>query len=150
MKKVAFILLGVTIIFSACAGNFGKIRKMPSDEAQALTNSLETAWETYEIRFIPDRALLLIPRTGDSRLLVADNWVMVANRMTWKDLIRRNTNAGGDPRAWFPMSGFRKIEGPSGELFGYITHARQDLVSAKVVDNRTMQLFYSITQTSGP
>ena len=137
-------------MLSACTGNYGKIRKLPSNEAQALTNNLESAWENFDVRFIPNRALLLIPRNGASPLQVGDEWVRVANRATWEDLVRRNTSAEGDPRAWFPMSGFRKIEDTSGNILGFITHAQQDLVSARVVDDQTMRLFYSITRSSGP
>lgn len=150
MKKALFIILSLSILMVACAGNFGKIRQMPSDEAQALTNNLESAWESYDIRFIPNHALLLRPREGGNSLLVGNEWVMVANRQTWLDLVRRNTDGSGNSRTWFPMTGFRKIEDPSGNLVGFITHARQDLVSARVEEGQGMRLYYSITQTSGP
>ncbi len=150
MKKLACLILFSLILLSGCAGNYGKIRNLPPSEAQSLTNNFEALWDNYDIRFIPDRALLLIPKDSFDRLRVSDAWVMVANRLTWQDLIRRNITGDGNPLTWFPMTGFRKIEDPSGNLLGFITHARQDLVSVRPETDQTMRLFYSITQISGP
>ena len=151
MKKTGLRLLFIAAFMSACAaGNYGKIRSLPADEAQALTGNLESAWETYGIRFIPTKALLLTPKAGAQKLLVGREWVEVANRATWDDMVRQNTTAGGDIRSWFPMSAFRKIEDPGGNLYGYITHANRDLVSARVVDAQTMRLFYQRAPYGGP
>ena len=150
MKKPALLFLSLAVLLTSCAGNYGTIRKLPASEAQSLTDNLEALWDNYDIRFIPDHALLLIPKDRVDKLLVGDIWVMVANRLTWQDLVRHNTTGDGHPQTWFPMTGFRKIEDPSGNLLGFITHARQDLVSVRTEDNQAMRLFYSIAQISGP
>lgn len=149
-KPMLLFTVGAVFIAACAAGNYGKIKKLPPDEAQTLTSNLESAWETYDIRVVPNRAVLLTPKAGDNTLAVGSEWTTVANRATWEEMIRQNTTPRGDIRTWFPSSGFRKIEDPSGNFYGIIAHANRDLVSARVLDAQTMRLFYTPARTSGP
>lgn len=128
---------------SGCLGaSNGKLRNLSELEQTRLMQNFGDAWDGYTVRFIPGRALLLDSKMDNHTLLVGSEWIEVANRETWLNLIEMNTRGGAQLDLWYPTDGFKEIIGPDGHIYGYLAQVKIDLISIKVVDERTMQLFY--------
>ena len=149
MKRWLIAGLALGLIFSGCSATSGKFRKLSDEQEQHIVQHLDQAWDIYIIRFIPERALLLDRKDDRLTILVDRDWIEVANRETWLDLLRRNVGLDGRLFTLFPMTGFKEIQGSEGQSFGFLTHATIDLVSLQVVDERTLRLNYIKGRTSG-
>ena len=142
-KFFAIFLFCILASASGCSGTSnGKLRNLSDLEQNQFMQNFINAWDGYIVRFIPGRALLLDRKTDNRTLLVGSEWIEVANRETWLTLIKMNTRGGTQLELWYPSDGFKEIVGPDGHAHGYLALVNVDLVSIKVVDERTLQLFY--------
>ena len=146
-----WLIVGMTLglILSGCAATSGKFRALSDEQEQHIVQNLGKAWEVYVIRIIPERALLLDRKDDRLTILVDRDWIEVANRETWLQLLQRDVGLDGRLHALLPMTGFKEIQGAEGQSFGFLTHATIDLVSLTVVDERTLRLYYVKGRTSG-
>ena len=149
MKRWLIAGLALVLLFHGCAATSGRFRKLSDEQEQHIVQNLDKAWDIYIIRYIPGRALLLDRKDDRLTILVDREWIEVANRETWLDLLRRNVGLDGRLFTPLPMTRFKEIQNPQGQSFGFLTHATIDLVSLQVVDERTLRLHYLKGRTSG-
>ena len=135
-----------------CSGTYGKLKNQTANDSKATQQELIDNWSDYDIWF-KSAVIVFDPKNDDKKILVSSNWGTVKEQEMWTAIVKANTTSDGniDP-VWanYSMTGVREIWGPENQLYGYIIHQMQDLVSAKVVDENTMRLYYHRARFGGP
>jgi hypothetical protein len=70
----------------------------------------------------------------------------------WIEILRENTQASDSALSvWLgATSGFLKVIGPDEQLFGFLVHDPNDLVTLRILDRNTMRIYYSPQRTDAP
>ena len=101
-------------------------------------------WSDYTIWY-QSAVIVFDPNDDDKILLVGNGWGTVKDQEMWSEIVKTSTTSDGDvdPRwADYAMTGIRENWSPDNQFYGYIMHQTQDGVSAKVMDAKTMRIFY--------
>lgn len=124
------VLTGVNLV--ACAG--GSRGKLPTVVSPTEAELMQT-WRDYAVYY---RGMALVYKLKDANQIVLDNtWVEVATEEAMaKSKINSNT--------WV-----KKILGQGDVLFGYLVQRDRDLANVKIIDARTVELYYHYVRTSG-
>jgi hypothetical protein len=137
----------------ACSGNNARIKTLPADESKITQQELFDNWSSYTI-WLRSAAAVFDPKDDDLTIEVGSHWSTVKDEQTWSEIVNANTTARGNiSPVWasYAMTGIREIRSADGQLlFGYIIHQQRDLVSARVVDAKTVRLFYVRARYGGP
>ena len=149
------LLLVLGFMTVACATDSGpRFHSLRATEQQRIQQKLENTWSEYIIYYIPQRAVLFDPKGDLNTLKVSGRWIRVADgeQHTWVEVLRQNTESTDSIfRVWLgSRSGFLEIIGPDEQFFGYLVHNKSDLVALKIIDRKTMRIFYSPQRTDAP
>lgn len=149
------LLVVVGFFMVACATDSGpRFNSLRAAEQQQIQQKLENSWPEYIIYYIPQRAVLFDPKGDNNTLKVSGRWIKVAEgqQQAWIEVLRQNTESTDNIfRVWLgSRSGFLEIIGPDEQFFGYLVHDKMDLVALKIIDRKTMRIFYSPQRTDAP
>ena len=152
-NRFVCIVLLVFLTIMGCAGDYAKIKTQSANESKITQQDLIDNWSDYTI-WLRSTVVVFDPKNDDRKILVGSNWDTVNDQETWDALVKANTTAQGNiSPVWaeYSMTRVREIRSPDAQLlFGYIIHQQRDLVSARPVDENTMQLFYKRARFGGP
>ncbi|MBW2432123.1 MAG: hypothetical protein JRF36_00880 [Deltaproteobacteria bacterium] len=155
MNSVRFVFGAVIMVFIiiGCSGDYARIKTLPADESKVTQQQLFDNWSDYTI-WLRSTAAIFDPKNDDRKIEVGSNWDTVNDQAAWEGIVKANTTAKGNiTPVWanYAMTPVREIRSPDGaHLFGYIIHQQGDLVSARLVDQNTMKLFYNRASFGGP
>ena len=128
-------LIIVSIIMSliACAGgNRGTLKRVQ----EPTEDGLRQDWKEYDVYYRLGLALIFKIK-NDRKIILDKRWVKV----TSEDMMTKNKIL--DP-TWV-----REIGGNNGERLGYLVHRYADVANVKIIDENTVQLYYTYIRTSG-
>jgi hypothetical protein len=130
-----FCLFIVLVIFSliGCAGgNRGILKRVQ----KPTENGLHQDWKEYTVYY--RRNLAFVYKIKNDRKIILDNsWVKVSS----EDMMTKSKIL--DP-TWV-----KEIIGNNDEMFGYLVHRYQDMANVTIIDENTVQLYYTYVRTSG-
>jgi hypothetical protein len=152
IKRLAGIVILIFIFIMGCSGTYANIKNQSGDESKVTQKKLIDNWSDYDIWF-KSAVIVFDPKNDDRKILVGSNWGTVKDQETWTGIVKANTTSQGNiSPVWasYSMTGVREIWGPDNQLYGYIIHQQRDLVSARVVDENTMRLYYNRANFGGP
>jgi hypothetical protein len=127
-----FIVLVIFSLIGCAAGNRGILKRVQ----KPTENGLHQDWKEYTVYY--RRNLAFVYKIKDDRKIILDNsWVKVSSEdMMAKSKILDST--------WV-----KKIIGNSDEMFGYLVHRSADMANVRIIDENTVQLYYTYVRTSG-
>ena len=143
-KKFAGIAILMSILIVGCSGKSGKLKSQSRQDSKATQQELVVKWSDYDIWF-RNTVIVLDPKNDDKKILVGSYWGAVKDQDTWSRIVKENTTSDRDidpVGVDNVMTGVREIWGPENQFYAYVIHQQNDLVSAEVVDENTMRLFY--------
>ena len=147
------IMILVIFALTGCSGDYARIKTLPASESKVTQQELIDNWSDYTI-WLRSTVVVFDPKNDDRKIVVGSNWGTVNDQATWEGIVKANTTADGNiTPIWanYSMTRVREIRSPDGQLlFGYIIHQQGDLVSARLVDENTMRLFYNRASFGGP
>jgi hypothetical protein len=152
IKKIAGIVILIVALVMGCSGTYANIKNQSGAESKVTQKKLIDNWSDYDISFM-SAVIVFDPKNDDKKILVGSNWGTVKDQETWTEIVKANTTSQGNiSPVWasYSMTGVREIWGPDNQLYGYIIHQQGDLVSARVVDENTMRLYYNRANFGGP
>ena len=143
MKTVKFVNLMIMVffLFLGCAGNSANIKNKSEDESKAIQQDLLDNWSDYEINY--NRVVIVFdPKNDNKRILVGNYWIAVKDQDTWTQLVNGTNKmpSGGINLVWGEP--IREIW-VNNQFFGYVSHKPREIVSAQIVDERTVRLFHT-------
>jgi hypothetical protein len=143
----------VFFALTGCSGDYARIQTLPVSESKVAQQELIDNWSDYTI-WLRSTVVVFDPKNDDRKIVAGSNWGTVNDQATWEGIVKANTTAEGNiTPIWanYSMTRVREIRSPDGQLlFGYIIHQQGDLVSARLVDENTMRLFYNRANFGGP
>lgn len=143
----------VFFALTGCAGDYARIKTLPANESKVTQQELIDNWSEYTI-WLRSTVVVFDPKNDDRKIVVGSNWGTVNDQSTWDEIVNANTTAEGNiSPVWanYAMTRVREIRSPDAQqLFGYIIHQQGDLVSARLIDEKTMRLFYNRASFGGP
>ena len=119
---------------------------------QQIKQELELNWSWYTIYYIPEHAVLFDPKDDDNTLVVSNLWTKFeGDNKAWVEILQRNTQTEEtiSDRLFRSTTGFLQIIGPDEQFFGYLVHEKMDMVTLKIIDQKTMQIYYSPQREGG-
>jgi 5-methylcytosine-specific restriction endonuclease McrBC regulatory subunit McrC len=130
-----FCLFIVLVIFSliGCAGgNRGTLKRVQKPTEDGLRQD----WKEYTVYY--RRNLAFVYKIKDDRKIILDNsWVKVSS----EDMMAKS-------KIW-DSTWVKEIMGNNDEMFGYLVHRSSDRANVKIIDENTVQLYYTYVRTSG-
>lgn len=143
IKRLAGIAILISSFIMGCSGTYAKIKNQSRSDSKVTQQELIDNWGDYDIWF-KSAVIVFDPKNDEKTILVGSNWGTVKDQETWTQIVKENTSAGNVTPLWanYAMTSVREIWSPDNQLYGYIMHQVQDLVSAKVIDENTMRLYY--------
>ena len=146
------ILFGFFVV--SCATDTGpRFADLRAKKQQQIQQELENNWPQHIIYYIPQRAVLFDPKDDGNTLVVSSRWIKFGDdKKAWVEILRQNTQTTDNifDTLLRATTGFQEIIGPDEQFFGYLIHEKMDLVALKVIDRRTMRIYYSPQRTDGP
>ena len=146
-----FILIFIYIL--GCAGNSARIKTLPDEQSKVTQQKLFDNWSDYTI-WLKSTAVVFDPKDDDLTIDVGSHWGTVKDEQTWREIVNANTTAHGKiSPTWanYEMTNVREIRSPDNQLlFGYVIHQLRDLVSVRIIDEKTVRLFYDRANYGGP
>ena len=153
MNRPTCSMILVFFALTGCAGDYARIKTLPADESKVTQQELIDNWSEYTI-WLRSTVVVFDPKNDDRKIVVGSNWGTVNDQATWEEIVNANTTAEGNiTPVWanYAMTRVREIRSPDAQqLFGYIIHQQGDLVSARLIDEKTMRLFYNRASFGGP
>ena len=152
IHRSAGIIILIFAFMIGCAGNYGKIKTQSQTDSRATIAKLKDTWSDYYIWY-KSTVMVFDPKNDDKTLVVSGRWAKVKDQKTWSEIVRINVTKDGRVDAMYansPMTGMREILSPDNQFYGYVIHQQRDLVSAKVVDDNTMQVYHHRARYGGP
>ena len=149
--KYDILILIAFILILGCAGTYGDFKEQSESDSKITQQKLIDDWSEYDIWF-KSAVIVFDPKNDNKKILVDKNWGTVKDQEMWTEILEDNTTSDGNiSPVWasYSMTGVREIWGPDNQLYGYIIHQMPDLVSAKVVDENTMRLYYHRARYGG-
>ena len=147
MKIIEYFgpVLITLILIMGCSGNYGKIITQSGSESNVTKQELIDNSSDYDIKYY--RTVVVFGTNNDKKILVPNYWSTVKNQETWAQIVEGNTHGPFNNdirRVWnsYSNSGVREIWSPDNQFFGYVLHGRLELVSVKIVDEKTVRLIH--------
>jgi hypothetical protein len=144
-------MLIAVIALMGCSGNYGKLKTQSDSDSKVTQQKLIDNWSDYDIRY-KSYAIVFDPKNDNRKILLGGNWNTVNNQQTWTAFVKKNvTDQGEFSSDWaaYRLTGVREIWGPDKQLYGFMIHQEMDMVSAMLVEENTMRLWYSRGQRVG-
>jgi hypothetical protein len=151
LKYVSLLLIAFVSIMG-CSGDYAKLKNQSRADSKVTQQELIENWSDYDIWF-RSAVIVFDPKDDDKKILVGSNWGTVKDQENWTGIVKSNTTSHGNLSpmwASYSMTGVREIWSPDNQFYGYIIHQQGDLVSARVIDENTMRLFYNRARFGGP
>lgn len=152
-NKLGCIIALLFFSIIGCSGDYTRIKTLSAGESKIAQQELIDNWSDYTI-WLRTTAVVFDPKNDDRTILVGSHWGTVNDQETWTQIVKANTTGQGNiSPVWanYAMTRVREIRSPDNQqLFGYIIHQQRDLVSARVVDENTVRLFYNPASFGGP
>ena len=151
-KKFAEILILSFAFIMGCSQTYGTLKTQSAADSKPTQQELIANWSEYHIWF-KSTVIVFDPKNDNRKILVGNDWNTVEDQETWTETVKANTNSQGNiSPVWanYAMTGVREIWGPDNQLYGYIIHQQQDLVSVKIVDENKLRLWYTRARFGGP
>ena len=154
INKLPGVWLLALIFALGCSGTgkVGNLRNQSEADSIITQQKLVENWTEYHI-WVRSAAIVFDPKNDANTLLIAGRWTAVRDEKSWSEIVGLNTTTSGNisPRfANYKMTPVREVRSPDDQLFGYIMHQVNDSVSARVVDDATIRLFYHRARYGGP
>ncbi len=152
IKKLTGILVLLFVAGIGCAGNYGKLKNQSPADSKVTQQRLIEKWSDYHIWY-KSAVIVFDPKHDNNTLEVAGKWATVKDQNTWSEIVRLSTTDKGNISPMFSnytMTPVREIWSPDNQLYGYVIHQMNDGVSAKVVDDTTMRVYYHRARFGGP
>jgi len=154
MKTIKYVsvMLIAFISIVGCSGTYGKLKTQSRNDSTVTQQKLIDNWSAYDIWF-KSAVIVFDPKNDDKKILVSGTWGTVNDQETWNGIVKENTTSHGNISplwASYSMTRVREIWSPDNQFYGYIIHQQPDSVSAKVVDENTMRLYYHRARFGGP
>ena len=134
----------IVAFIAGCSGNYGRLKNQSRADSKETLEKLAVNWSEYTIWF-QSAVIVFDPKDDDKTLLVGNKWGTVKDQKMWSEIVKTSTTSDGNvnPRwADYSMTGVREIWSPDNQFYGYIMHQIHDGVSAKVMDAKTMKIYY--------
>ena len=148
---IAILILG--FIMGCKTGNYARLKNQSRADSKVTQQKLIDNWSHYHIWF-RSAVIVFDPKDDDKKILVGSHWGTVNDQATWTEMVKASTTSHGNLMpigASYNMTGVREIWSPDSQFFyGYIIHQQGDLVSLRLVDENTLQLFYTRARFGGP
>ena len=127
-----FIVLVVLSLIGCASGTRGNLKRVQ----QPTGTELKQDWQNYTVYY--RRSLAFVYKIKNDQKIVLDKrWVKISSEdMMAKAKILDST--------WV-----KEIIGNNGEMFGYLVHRWADYSNVKIIDENTVQLYYTYRRTSG-
>ena len=127
-----FIVLVIFSLIGCAGGNRGTLKRVQ----KPTENELRQDWNEYTVYYRRNIALVY-KITNDRKIILDNRWVKVSSEdMMAKSKIVDST--------WV-----KEIIGNNDEMFGYLVHRYQDMANVTIIDENTVQLYYTYVRTSG-
>jgi hypothetical protein len=143
-RKILGPVLILPLLFAACSADYGRLVTLSKEGSEAVRQKLLDHRQDFDVRYQPS-AVVFEPTGDDLTLLTGSGWQTVTGPDAWQWQLVRSPSLEDNPRVvWanYPLTGLREIRSPADQVYGYIIHQIRDLVSVRVVDVRTMRLYY--------
>ena len=144
IQRLVVLAILIFVLMMGCSGNYGKLKTQSSNDSKITQQKLIDNWSDYDIWF-GSAVIVFDPKNDDKKILVGSKWGKVKDQETWTEIVKVSTTShvnispiGAD----YAMTRVREIWSPDNQFYGYIIHQRPDMVSAKVVDDNSMRLYY--------
>lgn len=135
ITKLSYLLIIPVVCYVyGCAGeNYGKLRRtdQPSDK------ELRQNWRAYTV-FHNSGSALLYKISNDRKIVLSSSWVAVTDA----DMMAKSKI--------FDFTQVVEIFAQNDELYGYLVHDYDDMANVKIIDERTIRLYYHRTRKGGP
>ena len=126
-----FIVLVILSLIGCASGTPGNLKRVQ----QPTETELKQDWQNYTVYY--RRSLAFVYKIKNDQKIVLDKrWVQISS----EDVMAKATILDS---TWV-----REIIGNNGEMFGYLVHRSHDLPNVKIIDEKTVQLFYNYHRTS--
>ena len=142
IKPIAGIGILILILFMGCAGNYANLRNLSDSESKTIQQDLLDNWSDYDISY-NHQVIVFDPKKGDKNILVGNYWGTVKDQETWTRLVNGNERLpwGYTNQVW--GNEMREIWFADNQFYGYVTHASNELISVRMVDENTARIFRS-------
>ncbi len=154
LKFICLLFIGFAF-FLGCSGNNANIRNLSQSESKTIQQELLDNWSDYHIRY-RRFAIVFDPKNDDRLILLGGKkgwyWHKIEDQESWTEFVKENTTSQGDISpvgADYSMTGVREIWGPDSQLYGFIITQQRDTVSASLVDENTLRLWYYRSYVGG-
>ena len=152
--RFAVIVIFIFNVVIGCAsGVYAKIHTQSASDSKVTQQHLIDNWSDYTI-WLRSTVVVFDPKNDDRKILVGSRWGTVNDQQAWDQIVKTNiTPQGNISPTWanYRMTNIREIRSPDNQkLFGYIVHQQRDMVSARVIDENTVRLFYNRARFGGP
>ena len=131
-KRFAGIIILIVALVMGCTGNRGSLKRVQKPSA----NELSQEWEKYTVYYRPHVAFVYQIK-NDRKIMLGKRWVKVSS----EDMMAKSKI--------FDLTWVKEIIGNGDEMFGYLVHRYHDMASVKVIDQKTVQLYYHYVVTEG-
>ena len=127
-----FIVLVILSLIGCASGTRGNLKRVQ----QPTETELKQDWQNYTVYYRHSLAFVYKIKK-DQKIVLDKRWVKISSEdMMAKAKILDST--------WV-----KEIIGNNGEMFGYLVHRYHDLANVKIIDEKTVQLYYRYVSTSG-
>ena len=129
----------VFICIVGCSGNYANIKNLSESESKAIQQELLDNWSDYNISYAV-RVIVFDPNNDDKKILVHSRWPTVKDQETWNQIVNGTiiVHTGWPPgEIWGDP--IREIW-VNNQFYGYVSHKRSAVVTAKIVDENTVFL----------
>jgi hypothetical protein len=135
-------MLIAIVSIMGCSGNNANLRNLSESESKATQQELIDNWSDYNIRY-NGKIILFDPNKDDRKIIVGNYWGTVKDQETWTRLVNGTEKLpyGHINLAW--GNEIREIWVPNNQFYGYVSHQPNELISAQIVDENTVQIFHS-------
>ena len=126
-----FIVLVILSLIGCASGTQRNLKRVQ----QPTETELKQDWQNYTVYY--RRSLAFVYKIKNDQKMVLDNrWV----KITSEDMMAK-------AKIW-DSTWVREIIGNNGVMVGYLVHRNHDLANVKIIDEKTVQLYYNYRRTS--
>ena len=126
-----FIVLVILSLIGCASGTQGNLKRVQ----QPTATELKRDWQNYTVYY--RRSLAFVYKIKNDQKIVLDKrWVKISS----EDMMAK-------AKIW-DSTWVKEIIGNNGEMFGYLVHRYHDLANVKIIDEKTVQLYYNYHRTS--
>ena len=147
-KRLAGVAILILIFIIGCSGSYANIKNQSVDESRVTQKKLINNWLDYDIRY--DTVVIVFdPKKDNKKILVNNNFRTVEDQETWTRLINGSARPPGGWETNIVWGNEIREIWVHNKFYGYVTHQRNELVTARIVDENTVRLFRNPVAVQG-